>query len=323
MSRAFFLERSMFTYALRRILIAIPTLWLVLTLVFLLVRVIPGDPALVVLGDYATEETLREFRHEMGIDRPLSIQYFEYLVNFVRGDLGRSMINQQPIIRQLKVALPYTLDLTISGIIIGIILGIPVGCILALKRNSWLDYLGRILSLAGLSIPAFYLGILLIVWFSIKIDIFPVSGGGDFSDIGSRISHLALPAFSLGIIMMAYIVRITRSSMLEVISSDYIRTAEAKGLKMKKVIAKHALKNAMIPVASVIGIYAAILIGSSVVTEIVFNRPGLGTLIVGAVKQRDYNVLQSIMTVYATIVVLLNLLTDLSYGFFDPRIKYE
>lgn len=313
----------MLTYVCRRILVTIPTLWAVLTLVFLLVRVVPGDPAIVVLGDYASEELLSELRHEMGLDRPIFVQYGEFLWGFIHGDLGRSLVNQQPIAERLFAVLPYTLELTVSGILIGALIGVPLGCLLALMRNSWVDYVGRVFSLAGLSMPAFYLGILLIMWFSITIDIFPVSGAGDPGDMMSRIQHLVLPALSLGLIMTAYVTRITRSSMLEVLTADYVRTAVAKGLKQKKVVAKHALKNALIPVVSVVGVYAAVLIGSSVMTEIVFNRPGLGKLIVGAMKQRDYNVLQSIMTIYASFVMLVNLLTDLSYALLDPRIKYQ
>jgi len=313
----------MFTYAIRRILIAIPTLLAMLTLVFLLVRVIPSDPAISVLGSYATEETIKALRHEMGLDRPIYVQYFEFIWNFAHGDLGRSLVNKLPIVQLLSGVLPYTLELAISAILIGSILGIPLGVLLALNRNSFWDYSGRIFSLVGLSVPAFVTGIVLIILFSIKINLLPVSGGGDLDDFGSRLHHLILPAFSLGIIMMAYITRIARSSMLEVLGADYVRTATAKGLKNRKVIAKHALKNALIPVVSVIGTYSALIIGSSVITEIVFNRPGIGNLIVGAVQQRDYNVLQSSMTIYASFVILVNLLTDLSYGFLNPRIQYD
>lgn len=313
----------MVSYTVRRVLIGIPILFAVLTLVFLLVRVAPGDPAVAALGDYASQEAVQALREKMGLNAPLWIQYLRFLSGLVRGDLGKSLISGYPVASQVGRVLPYTLQLTISGILVGSILGIPLGIITALYRNTLLDYLGRTFSLAGLSVPAFYLGIILMLLFSIKLGLFPVVGGGEWSNIGDNLHHLFLPALTLGLLMTAYITRMARSSLLNVLREDYIQTARSKGLKERLVIYKHALRNALVPIISVIGVYSVVLIGSSVMTEVVFSRPGLGKMMVGAMKQKDYMVLQSIMVIYAGFVVIINLVTDLVYGFIDPRIRYD
>jgi ABC-type dipeptide/oligopeptide/nickel transport system permease component len=313
----------MLSYTIRRILMAIPTLWVALTMIFILVRVIPGDPTTAVMGDYVTEKSLEVLKKQMGLDLPLIEQYGLYLYNFIRGDFGNSLITGSPVLKELKSALPHTLELTFFGLLIGMVTGIPLGIFLALKRNSFWDYLGRFFSLAGLSFPSFYIAVLLILVFSMKLDLLPVMGVGVAGDFWDRMHHLILPSLTLGLLMMSYLTRMTRSTMLDVLGADYIRTAHAKGLKRTKVIFKHALKNASVSIVTVLGIYAGILIGSSVMTEIIFNRPGLGSLIVGSMLNRDYITITSIMTVYAAIVILINLITDLSYGLIDPRIRYE
>jgi ABC-type dipeptide/oligopeptide/nickel transport system permease component len=313
----------MLHFILRRLLLSVPFLWALLTIIFITIRIIPGDPTAAVLGSYASEASIKALQHQMGLDKPIYLQYLTYLSDLAQGNLGKSMVTGQPIANQLWSVLPYTLDLTFGGILLGILFGLPLGILLALKRNSLIDYVGRVISLTGISLPIFYLAILLLVFFGVKLNLFPVSGGGDLHHLSSRIHHLILPSFTLGILMMAYLTRMTRSSMLEVLKSDYVRTARAKGLREKKVIVKHAFKNTLIPVISLLGIYTGMLIGSSVMTEIVFNRPGLGSLLVGALMQRDYTTTQSVLTVYAFFIVLINLLTDLSYGFVDPRIKYD
>ncbi len=295
----------------------------VFTLVFLLVRVAPGDPAVAALGDYASKEAVQALREKMGLDRPLWVQYGDSLYKFIHGDLGASLITNEPVARQVATALPYTLELTVAGILLGTILGLPLGIVTALKRNHLIDYIGRAVSLTGLSLPAFYMGILLMLLFSIQLRLFPSVGGGDIHNIGSNIRYLFLPALTLGIIMMAYITRMTRSSFLNVLQDDYVRTARAKGLSERVVIYGHALRNSIIPIASIIGVYSIVLLGSSVMTEVVFSRPGLGKLMVGAMKQRDYATLQSVMLIYAAFVVVINLITDVSYAFFDPRIRYS
>jgi ABC-type dipeptide/oligopeptide/nickel transport system permease component len=313
----------MLKYIVRRFLLAIPTLLAVLTLVFLLVRVVPGDPATSALGDYASKEAVEALRKRMGLDAPLWLQYARFLRDLFQGDLGKSLITGKPISQQIWYVLPYTLELTLAAILIGAVLGIPLGVLTALRRNTWVDYGGRIFSLLGFSVPAFYLGILLLWSFSVKINLFPVVGGGDLSNLADNLHHLVLPSLTLGLITTAYVTRMSRSALLNILNEDYVRTARAKGLQEKVVIFRHALRTALIPIASIVGIFAISLIGSSVMTEVVFSRPGLGKLMVGAMKQRDYTALQSIMVVYAFFVVLINLVTDLTYGVLDPRIRYD
>ncbi|RIK45875.1 MAG: ABC transporter permease [Chloroflexi bacterium] len=311
----------MLVYIVRRLLLSAPTLLAVLTLVFVIVRVLPGDPAQAALGDYASQEAVEALRARMGLDAPLVVQYGRFLGDLARGDLGRSLITGKPVAEQIAFVLPYTLQLTLASILLGIVLGVPLGIVTALRRNGWVDYLGRVFSLAGLSVPAFYLGILLMLAFAVELDWFPVVGAGDPSRPGSLLYHLVLPAFSLGLIMTAYVTRMTRSAMLNILSEDYVRTARAKGLDERVVLARHALRSALIPIVSIVGIFAVSLIGSSVMTEIVFSRPGLGKLMVGAMKQRDYTMLQSIMVVYALMIVVINLVVDLIYGWVDPRVR--
>jgi len=313
----------MFNYVVRRFLQSIPILLVVLTLVFIVVRVLPGDPAVAALGDYASKEAVNALREKMGLNAPLWLQYLRFLGDLCRGNLGTSIITGYPVGTQLLRVLPYTLELTFSAILLGFLLGIPLGIPAAVRRNSFIDYFNRIFSLTGLSIPAFYLGILLMLLFSIKLRLFPVVGGGDLSNLSSNLRHLFLPALSLGLIMTAYVTRMTRSSLLNILREDYIRTARSKGISEWVVLLKHALRNALIPIIALGGVYAVVLIGSSVMTEIVFSRPGLGSLMVGTIKQRDYTTLQSVMVFYSVIVVILNLITDLIYGFIDPRIQYR
>jgi ABC-type dipeptide/oligopeptide/nickel transport system permease component len=328
----------MIRYIGTRLFLAIPILLAVFTLVFLVVRVIPGDPAQAALGDYASGEAVEALRERMGLNRPMFLdvealgqgdlagafdsQYILYLGKLVRGDLGDSLITGNSISEQVAYVLPYTLQLTFASVLIGVALGVPIGVLTAMKRNSAIDYLGRILSLAGLSVPAFYFAILLIFIFAVNLGWLPSVGGGDLQEdpLGS-FKYLILPAMTLGLIMTTSIVRLTRSAMLNVLTEDYVRTARAKGVKEWRVLLKHALRSALLPVVSVIGIWIASLIGDSVLTEVVFNRPGLGKMLVGSILQRDYTALQSIMVIYAAFVVAVNLLTDLTYGWLDPRIS--
>ena len=218
--------------------------------------------------------------------------------------------------------LPYTLQLTLSSVLIGALFGVPIGIYTAVHRNSLIDYAGRVLSLAGLSVPAFYLGILIMLLFALQFKLFPAVGGGDLSDLKDNLMHLVLPALTLGLIMTTSVTRLTRSAMLNVLSEDYVRTARAKGLEERRVIIRHALRAALVPIFSIIGIWAANLIADSVLTETVFARPGLGKMLVGAIKQRDYTTLQSVMVLYALFVVVVNLITDLVYSMVDPRITH-
>jgi ABC-type dipeptide/oligopeptide/nickel transport system permease component len=313
----------MIKYIVRRILVSIPILLVVVTLIFFLVRAMPGGPAMAMLGDYASKETIDALETEMGLKDPLWLQYGRFLGGLIQGDLGKSMINGRPIAPEAARILPYTLQLTFSATLFGVFFGVPLGVLTALKRNRLLDYLGRTFSLIGVSLPAFFLGILLMLGLSVKLDLFPVMGGGEIYNLSDNLYHLFLPSLTLGLMMTAYITRTTRSSVLNVLQEEYIRTARAKGLRERLVIYGHALRNALIPVISFVGVYTIVLIGSSVLVEIVFSRPGLGKMMVGAIKQRDYMTLQSVMVIYGGLVVLINLLTDLSYGFVDPRIRYD
>lgn len=313
----------MIKFVCNRFLLSIPTLLAVLTIVFLIARVIPGDPAAVILGDSASQEALENLRHRLGLDQSLTQQYIQFVTGVFRGNLGDSLVSGTSVMREVLNVLPYTIDLTLAGILIGIVFGVPLGILTALYRNSFLDFIARILSLLGLSFPAFYSAILLILVFALQLGWFPVISSGNLFDPVQRLHHLVLPACNLGLIMVAYVTRATRSSMLDVLREDYIRTAKAKGIPGMVILFRHALRNALIPIITVIGLYIGVLVGNSVLTEIVFNRPGLGKLIIGALNQRDYTMLQGLMVVYSLIIVITNLITDLTYGFSDPRVKYS
>ncbi len=313
----------MFKYITQRLVLSIPVFLAVATIVFFVVRVIPGDPAVAALGDYASKEAVEALRESMGLNAPLPVQYVQFLTGLVRGDLGKSMITGLSIRDQITQALPYTLELTILAIVIGTLLGVPIGVYTAIRRNRLADYLGRVLSLTGLSVPAFYLGILLILLLAIQFRWLPAAGGGGLDDFKENVRHLLLPALTLGLIMMASVARLTRSAMLNVLRQDYVRTARAKGLKERVVHLRHALRSALIPIVSVTGIWAVSLIGDSVTVEVVFNRPGLGKMMVGSILQRDYTALQSIMVIYTGFVVIINLAIDLIYGWLDPRISHS
>lgn len=301
----------------------IPTLWFIVSIVFFAMHLLPGDPAIAILGEHATAESLEHLREQLGLNRPLILQYLSFLGRLVQGDLGTSLINNKPVNLMILRMLPYSVELSLTAIMISIVIGIPIGIVSALKRNKLIDYVGRTLALLGFSTPSFYLGILLLLLFSLKLDLFPMIGGGKEGDVISRLHHLVLPAFSLGLVNASMVMRMTRSALLETMGEDYIQTARSKGLKEIRVIAKHALRNALIPVIAVIGVYVGVTMGTAVLTEIVFNRPGIGKLLVGAVYDRDYPTIQGTLVVFATFIAIVNLLTDLSYGVADPRIRYE
>ncbi len=313
----------MLQFVVRRLLFAVPTLLAVMTMVFVLVRIVPGDPAQTILGDQASAEALQMMRERLGLDRPLVEQYVDFMAGALTGDWGESMVTGKPVLAEIARVLPYTIELTVVSLIIGAVIGIPLGAWSALHRNETIDYVTRIGSLLGLSFPAFVSAILLLIAFSIQLRWFPVISAGGRDSLLEWARNLALPAINLGLIMAAYITRVTRSSMLGTLGEDYIRTAHAKGVPGRVVVWRHGMRNALIPVVTVVGLYLGILIGNSVLTEIVFNRPGLGKLIVGALGQRDYTLLQGLMVIYTFVIVVVNLLTDLTYGLIDPRVKYQ
>ena len=309
-------------FLIRRLSFAVVTLFAVLTLVFVLVRIVPGDPAQVILGDQAGREAIEALRSRLGLDKPVWQQYVTFLAGALRGDWGVSMVTGRPVIEEVLKVLPWTLELTAVSLILGTVIGVPLGVWAAVNRNRAIDYASRISSLLGLSFPPFVSAILLLLAFSILLPWFPVISARTGS-VGAWFQSITLPAVNLGLITAAYITRVTRSAMLDVLAEDYVRTARAKGVPWQAVVWRHALRNALIPVITVIGLYLGILIGNSVLTEIVFSRPGLGKLIVGALNQRDYTMLQGMMVIYTLLVVLVNLLTDLAYGVADPRVKLQ
>jgi ABC-type dipeptide/oligopeptide/nickel transport system permease component len=309
-------------YVAQRLLLSIPVFLGVVTIVFLVVRVLPGDPAQAALGDNASKEAVAALREQLGLNEPLPVQYVRFLGDLLRGDLGRSMINRAPIGDQIASNLPPSLQLTLLAALIGIALGVPTGIYTAVHRNELPDYLGRVFSLAGLSVPAFYLGILLILLFAIFLGWLPAVGGGEPGDPLDTLRYLILPALTLGLVMTASVARLSRSAMLNVMGQDYVRTARAKGLRERIVLLQHALRSALIPIVSLTGIWTVALIGDSVTTEVVFSRPGLGKMMVGAMLQRDYTALQSIMVVYTVFVVVINLTVDVVYGLVDPRVRH-
>ncbi|NKM65682.1 ABC transporter permease subunit [Rhizobium leguminosarum bv. viciae] len=313
----------MLLYLVKRLGFAVVTLLSVLTLIFLMVRILPGDPVLMILGDQASPESIVALRQRLGLDQAIGTQYLQFLTNALKGDLGNSMVTGRPVSEEVLGVLPYTLELTFAALFVGLVLGVPTGVWAAVKRNKVPDYVLRFVSLLGLSLPGFVSSIVLLIAFAINLRWFPVISAGGGEGIVNRLWQMTLPVISLALIMMAYITRVTRSAMLEVLSQDFIRTARAKGAKPQVVIWRHALGNCLIPISTVVGLYLGILIGNSVLTEIVFSRPGLGKLILTALSQRDYTLLQGMVVVYTLIVVLVNLATDLTYGLFDPRVQYK
>jgi ABC-type dipeptide/oligopeptide/nickel transport system permease component len=311
----------MIFYVIRRLLVAVPTLLAVLTLVFVIVRIVPGDPAIAILGDRATPEAVAALDAKLGLDKPIWQQYATFIGRSLSGDFGSSMITNRPILADVGAVLPHTIDLTVASMVIGTLLGVPAGVFAALHRNRGIDLAARMLSLLGLSFPVFVSGIFMLLAFALHWRIFPVIGNAKLDDPLDRLDKLVLPAVTLGIVMAAYITRVTRSAMLQVLDEDYMRTARAKGVPWGRVVWRHGLRNAGLPVVTVVGLYVGILIGNSVLTEIVFNRPGLGKIIVGALNQRDYTMLQGLMVIYCFLIVVVNLLTDVTYGLIDPRVK--
>ena len=312
----------MIRFAIKRLLLAIPTLIAMLTAVFILVRLVPGDPAAVMLGDQASAEALAALRAQLGLDRPVLEQYLAFLGDVLTGNLGVAMSTGRPVLTEVLNVLPWTLQLT--ALLYSLVPCLACRWAFGHRYSATPpDYLGRLISLTGLSFPAFVSAILMLLVFAIQLGWFPVISTTNASSWTEELRNLALPAFNLGLIMMAYVMRVTRSSMLGVMGEDYIRTARAKGIRPMRLILRHGLRNALIPIITVVGLYFGTLIGNSVLTEIVFNRPGLGKLILGALNVRDYTLLQGLMIVFASCVILVNLLTDLIYGLVDPRVKYQ
>jgi peptide/nickel transport system permease protein len=303
-------------YVLKRLLATLPVLIGISLIVFFLLRALPGDPAQVIAGEMATREAVEAIRSQLGLDRPLHVQYGLFLFRLGALDLGISARTGQPVLAEIATRLPNTLVLAILSTALACLLGIPAGILSAVKRYSLSDYLVTVMALFGMSMPVFWLGLMLIILFSVQLHLLPAGGSGS-------LSHLVLPAFSLAFFSTAYIARMTRSSMMEVLGQDYIVTARSKGLLERVVVLKHALRNAFIPVITVIGLQFGSLLGGAVLTETVFAWPGIGRLIVDSILARDYAMVQGIVLVFALLYILVNLTVDLLYAYIDPRIHYQ
>lgn len=300
----------------------IVVLALVVTVVFIIVRVTPGDPAAVMLGSDATPEDIAQLRTKMGLDAPLLAQYFQFVAGIVQGDLGQSIFLNQPVTTALAARAEPTFFLTLFSILIAVAIALPVGVLSAVKRGTLFDQTVVTLTMVAASIPSFWLGLMLIQLLAVGLGWFPASGyGGPDTPFLERLHHLVLPAMALGIVNSALITRFTRAAMLDVLGEDYVRTARAKGASERRVILKHALKNAMIPIITVIGLSIAMLVAGAVVTETVFGLPGIGNLVVSAVLRRDYPVIQGTLLVVAAIYVLINFIVDMLYVAVDPRVR--
>lgn len=334
----------MLHYIGKRLLQLIPVLLGMTFIVFLIIRAIPGDPAQVILGQQATKEAVAALRASLGLDNPWYVQYFHYLGDLLTGNLGESMRTKEPVASEIWPYLAATLELSLFAIILAVIIGVNAGIISAWFQNSWFDYVAMIFALIGVSVPIFWLGLMGQWIFGIQLDWLPTTGRDDSRDPVTAITnlfildtiiqgrfdqllvvlkHLILPAFALATIPMAIIARMTRSSMLEVMRSDFVRTARAKGQKMFIVVYKHALKNAIIPVLTVIGLQMGLLLGGAILTETIFSWPGIGRYVYDAIGFRDYPVIQSGILIVAFIFVMINLVVDILYSIIDPRIKYN
>ncbi|MBN1137185.1 MAG: ABC transporter permease [Anaerolineae bacterium] len=303
-------------YVARRLLLLLPILVGVSLLTFAILHVTPGDPVVMMLGQYATPERIAGLRQELGLDDPLPVQYGHYVWRVLHGDLGRSFRSQRPVMDEILDRFPSTLELTVAALVLSMMAGVAVGVIAATARSRWVD--GGLMAgaLVGLSIPEFWLGIVLLIVFGIKLNLVPVTGA-------AGLKGLILPAFTLALGPAAVLARLTRSSILEVIREDYVRTAWSKGLAARAVIRNHVLRNALIPVVTVLGLQFAALLGGTVFIENVFARPGIGRLAVNAIATRDYPMVQGIVLFTAVVYALLNLAVDVLYGFLDPRIRYD
>ena len=313
----------MLGYILRRILAVIPVMLLVAVFVFLLLRLTPGDPAAIIAGDMATPAQLERIREAMGLNDPLHIQFVTWVGQLLRGDLGVSLISNTPVATMVADRIAPTLSIAVLTIVMSVAIAVPMGVLAAWKHRSMADYAVMTFSVLGFSVPVFVIGYLFILVFSLQLGWFPVQGYTPLSSgLGGFLSNAFLPALTLSTIYVALIARMTRANMLEVLGEDYIRTARAKGAPERTVLFRHALKNAAVPILTVIGTGFALLIGGVVVTETVFNIPGVGRLTVDAILARDYPVIQAMILLTSFLYVLVNLLIDLSYSFFDPRIRY-
>ncbi|HXJ77404.1 MAG TPA: ABC transporter permease [Candidatus Methylomirabilis sp.] len=301
-------------YVLKRVALMVPVVAGISLILFVAIRTLPGDPAVVMAGDLATGEYIEQLRRSMGLDKPVYVQYLVYLRNIAAGDLGRSSKSLRPVLDEIRDRYPYTIQLTIAGMLVAAVLGIGAGVVSAVRRDSVLDYGSMVVALVGVSVPVFWLGLMLVLVFSVHLRVLPGGGAGTGW-------HLVLPAVTLGASAAGILARMTRASLLDVLDSDYVRTARAKGLRELGVVLRHALPTAFIPVLTVLGLQFGSLLGGAVITESVFAWPGMGRLIVDSIAARDYALIQGALLVFATSFALVNLVVDVLYAALDPRIR--
>lgn len=305
-------------FVIRRILLLVPILFGVVTVTFLLMYIVPGDPVLAMVGERYDQQTLEQIRHELGLDKPLILQYMDYIGRIFRLDFGRSFVTRRPVVETIKERFPRTLVLAASAMCLAVVLGVVIGAVAAWGRLPWLGRALMTFSLIGVSIPVFWLGLLLIYLFAIQLSLLPPSGYG-----GGSLRYLILPAFTLSFASMATIARVTRAGFLDVADEQFVRTARAKGLGERTVLAKHIFRNALIPVITIVGTDFGSYLSGSVLTETIFGWPGLGRFIVQAILKRDFPVIQGSILFMAILFVAVNLVVDLSYGFIDPRVRLQ
>jgi len=303
------------TYIARRVLSGVPTLWGVATVVFVMARLLPGDPARVIAGVLASPEDVERIRQQMGLDKPLWVQYGNFLGSLLRLNLGTSAHTNAPVIEEIGSRLPYTIELAVVALVLAVTIGVLAGVAAALRRNTMLDLLISSFSVFGVSMPVYWLGLMMIIVFAIYLHLLPAAGADEPTSI-------VMPAVTLALFSLGLIARMTRSSMLEVLGQDYVRTARAKGAPLRSVVFRHALRNALLPIMTVIGLQFGALLGGAVVTETVFAWPGVGRLLIDSIFFRDYPVVQGLVLMFGTTFVVVNLLVDLLYAYVDPRIHY-
>ncbi|HJG36820.1 ABC transporter permease [Enorma phocaeensis] len=309
---------------LKRVLQAIPVLFVVITATFILTRMVPGDPAITMLGPQASPDAVAELREQLGLNEPMWKQYIDYLLGVLQGDFGWSTSYNGDVMPLILSRLPATLSITMTGLIIAALVGIPIGVESALHQNSILDYVFMVVALVGVSMPIFWLGLMLVLTFSVNLGLLPAMGMGTFSNgVWDVVSHMILPVFCLATIPAATLARISRSSMLDTIGTDYIKSLRSRGIKETLVIWKHAFKNALPPIVTVLGLQIASAFTGAILTETIFSWPGLGTLIVNAVNGRDYSLIQGTVLFTAVVFVVINLVVDIIYAVINPRVSYE
>ena len=303
-------------YIITRILISIVTIWVIVTVVFIMLRLLPGDPARIFASDTATPEEVAQLRATLNLDKPLTYQYELFMEQLAHADLGTSIRTNTPVIGEITARLPQTIELAVASMILAVLIGIPAGIIAAVKRNTWLDSVASVGTLVGVAMPVYLLGLLLIMVFCVKLRWLPAAGNRD------GIKSLILPSITIAAFSMALIARMTRSSILEVMSKDYVTVARAKGLVERLVILKHVLRNALIPVVTVVGLQFGTLLGGSILTETIFGWPGIGRLLTQSLTSRDYPMVQGVVIIFAVCFIAVNLIVDILYVYIDPKIRY-